>query len=189
MKRRKLFVDPKVQAAFLARIFVYWFLCLVASGIVLALRMFLVGPLNVVLHPLAEFWSQFGPAVCVSALMLPILMFDCLRLTNRLAGPMYRVRCEMRALAMGNPANSVHLRSGDFWTEFAEEYNAVRQRIILMEEGSKRRPVEVPAELATQHQQAIREPSAERGAVPLCSATIPAPTPASAFEQCVTMQD
>ena len=30
--RRKLLVDPKVQGAFLARILLYWFLCLVASG-------------------------------------------------------------------------------------------------------------------------------------------------------------
>jgi hypothetical protein len=198
-KRKKLFVDPKVQGAFLARIFVYWFLCLVASGTVLACWMLLVGPLHVVLHPIAEFWSQFGPAVVVSALMLPILMFDCLRLTNRLAGPMFRMRREMHDLALGHSANSVHLRAGDFWTEFAEEYNAVRQRIILMEEALKRKPIEGPAELAeqsTQHQEAIRELSTEAGTVPataavppLCSVTIPAAMPASAFGQSVTMQD
>ncbi len=133
-KRKKLFVDPKVQGAFLARILLYWFLCLVASGTALIAWMLLTGGPRVLFEPFTDFWPQFAPAVVVSSLMLPILMFDCVRLTNRFAGPMFRVRREMRNLADGTPTHSIHLRTGDFWMEFADEFNAVRQRIILLEE-------------------------------------------------------
>ena len=141
-KRRKLFVDPKVQGAFLARIAVYWFLCIIASGTILAGWTLFTGGARVFFQPFAEFWGQFAPAFFVSALMLPILMFDCVRLTNRFAGPMFRVRREMRNLANGIPTNRIYLRSGDFWMEFAAEFNAVRDRVILLEEHLNSRPIE-----------------------------------------------
>jgi len=37
-------------------------------------------------------------------------------------GPVYRLRRSMRALADGNP---VHFRDGDFWYDFAEDFNRV----------------------------------------------------------------
>jgi hypothetical protein len=136
------FVDPKVQGAFLARILLYWFLCLVASGTALVAWMLMTGGPRVLFQPLAEFWPQFAPAVVVSSLMLPILMFDCVRLTNRFAGPVFRVRREMHNLANGTPTHSIHLRTGDFWVEFAAEFNAVRDRVILLEERLNAKPTE-----------------------------------------------
>jgi hypothetical protein len=141
-KRKKYFVDPKVQGAFLARIFVYWFLCLIAAGTAIVGWMLLMGGPRVLLQPLEEFWPQFAPAVIVSVLMLPILMFDCIRLTNWLAGPMFRVRREMRNLANGTPTNPIQLRTGDFWMEFADEFNAVRQRVLILEEQLNTKPIE-----------------------------------------------
>jgi hypothetical protein len=133
-KRKKFFVDPKVQGAFLLRIFVYWFLCIVSSGTILIAWIMLTGSNRVMLHPVAEFWAQFGPAVIVSGLMLPILMFDCVRLTNRLAGPVFRLRREMRNLVQGVPTRPIHLRPGDFFTELADDYNAIRERMLFLEE-------------------------------------------------------
>jgi hypothetical protein len=131
---RQLFVDPKIQGSFLLRVLLYWFLCLAATGTALMCWTVLVDPGRALLTSLAEFWSYFGPFTVVSALMLPILLIDCLRLTYHLAGPMYRFRREMRNLANGDPADPIHLRAGDFWLEFAEQYNAVRRRILLMDE-------------------------------------------------------
>ena len=143
-KRKRLFVDPKVQGAFLLRIFTYWFLCLVMSGVVLYSWMTLT---RRALHlPIEEFWAEFGPAVMVSALMLPILLFDSVRLTNRLAGPMHKVRRAMRNLANGEPSEPIHFRAGDFWRQLADDYNAVRQRMMELEERTGNTPLASPPE-------------------------------------------
>ena len=157
LRRKKFFVDPKVQGAFLARIVVYWFLCLVASGTVLICWTFVTGPAGTFFRPIGEVWSQFGPAVLVSALMLPILLFDCIRLTNRLAAPMFRVLREMRNLANGAPTHPIYLRTGDFWTEIAEEFNAIRQRVILLEERLNATPIESPRRVVDDEQSKLDE--------------------------------
>jgi hypothetical protein len=154
-RRTAFFVDPKAQRAFLARIAAYWFLCLVASGTSLVAWMLLTGGPRVLFQPLAEFWPQFAPAVVVSSLMLPILMFDCVRLTNRFAGPMFRVRREMRNLANGIPTHSIHLRTGDFWMGFVAEFNAVRERVLMLEERLNAKPIESAPDVVETIDQAL----------------------------------
>ena len=53
---------------------------------------------------------------------------DCLRLSNRFAGPMVRLRVAMQGLANGEPVKPVKLRDGDFWCEFAADFNRVLAR-------------------------------------------------------------
>ena len=57
--------------------------------------------------------------------MLPILLLDVLITSNRFAGPLYRLRRSMRALAAGEHVQPVVFRDGDFWHEIADEFNAV----------------------------------------------------------------
>lgn len=133
-KRRILFVDPKVQVAFLLRIAAYWFLCTVASGIVLFIWMMFQLRTFSIEEALGNLWEMFAPAMLISAFMLPVLLFDCLRLTNRMCGAIYRMRREMRNLALGDATHAIAFRQGDFWPEFADEFNAVRLRIIQLEE-------------------------------------------------------
>ncbi len=149
-KRRQLLVDRKVQGAFLLRIVVYWFLCTLGSGIVLMCWMMLTVPAFHLRLPIAEFWEEFGPAFLVSALMLPILLYDCLKLTNRMAGALYRVRREMRSIANGDPANVIKFRDGDFWPGFADEFNAVRLRISQLEDRLRSREPTAQLELVEQ---------------------------------------
>ena len=45
------------------------------------------------------------------------------------AGPLVRLRRSMRALARGEHVEPIKFREGDFWQEFAEEFNAVAARV------------------------------------------------------------
>jgi hypothetical protein len=63
----------------------------------------------------------------------------------------------MRNLASGAPSNPIHLRTGDFWTEFAEEFNAIRQRVILLEGHLKATPIESPREVVDVEQLILEE--------------------------------
>lgn len=52
-----------------------------------------------------------------------------MRLTNRFAGPIVRLRKALRSIANGEDITELKLRSGDYWFEMADEFNSVMQRL------------------------------------------------------------
>ena len=79
-------------------------------------------PLNTRLNELSALYT---PVVVVSLILLPGVIFDLVRMSNRFAGPVYRLRGLMRDLARGKPVEPVRFRHGDFWQEFADDFNTV----------------------------------------------------------------
>ena len=63
-----------------------------------------------------------------SLVLLPAVIFDLLRLSNRFAGPMFRLRRSMHDLAQGRPVAAVRFRHADFWQEFADDFNTIAAR-------------------------------------------------------------
>jgi len=70
-------------------------------------------------------WATFWPAMLASLMILPAVLWDLTRMSNRFVGPVYRLRNSMRDLADGKPVDPVHFRTGDFWFDFAEDFNRV----------------------------------------------------------------
>jgi hypothetical protein len=122
-------VDPDVQRALALRVVFYWVVCLVDVALMLfCWRMIVQGP-----QPLAErwqgIWLDFGPALVASLFLLPLVILDVRRVSNRFAGPLFRLRRAMQGLARGEPVPPISFREGDFWTEIAHEFNAVAARL------------------------------------------------------------
>ncbi len=126
VKRKQLFIDPRVQSALIRRILVYWFVCLVAVGIFGTVIDLLA--LN---HPIwsQQPWNVVMPIALASCLMLPLIVLDMLRLSNRFAGPMYRFRKSLRALAKGERVEKIYFREGDLWQGLSVEFNALVERL------------------------------------------------------------
>ena len=127
-KRSRLFVDAKVQGALVLRTFAYWWMCLLILTIWLVGWRVLNEPADLFSAHLAAVWNQFGPAAIASFLLLPIVLVDIIRLSNRFAGPMYRMRREIRNLVKGDPVEGIRLRDGDFWQDFATDLSQVIAR-------------------------------------------------------------
>jgi hypothetical protein len=60
--------------------------------------------------------------------LLPVFIFDTIKLSHRFAGPVLRLRNEMRAVADGGELRRLSFRKGDFWHSLAEDYNALLDR-------------------------------------------------------------
>jgi hypothetical protein len=127
--RKQLFVDPKVQGALLLRAIGYWFFCLLTMALTLLLWQLFTGPARLFYLHFDDMLYWYGPAAVASLLVLPLVIIDCVRLSNRFAGPLYRLRREMRRLGAGETVKPIHFRDGDFWLEFADEFNAVAKRV------------------------------------------------------------
>jgi signal transduction histidine kinase len=74
-------------------------------------------------------WFHYGPALIASILLLPLIVVDIVRMSNRFVGPLVRLRRSMRQLAQGEHVEPITFRDDDFWKEFADEFNAVLARV------------------------------------------------------------
>ena len=78
---------------------------------------------------LDDMWFHFGPALVASTLLLPLVILDMIRLSNRFTGPLLRLRRSMRELARGEHVEPIEFRDGDYWQEFANEFNVLAARV------------------------------------------------------------
>ena len=123
--RKRFFVDYRVQGALIVRVVLYWLMCLLTIMLVLLSWGMIAGPARPLNAHLTELWTLHGPAAVASLLVLPAVIFDLLRVSNRFAGPMFRLRRSLHDLAQDKPVLAVRFRQGDFWQEFAEDFNTV----------------------------------------------------------------
>jgi hypothetical protein len=132
-KRKKLLVDGLVQGALLGRVVLYWLSCLVSMGLMLACWQVLASPGQPFYRQLDEVLLRYGPAVLASLLLLPMVLMDILRFSNRFAGPMVRMRRTLEAMARGEQVEPLRFRDADFWQELADQVNQVAERIKKLE--------------------------------------------------------
>jgi len=134
--RKRLYVDPKVQGALAVRVVLYWGVCVIAIALMLLCWRIVTGPARMYYTHFGDLWFFYGPAAVASFLLLPLVVIDILRLSNRFAGPLVRLRRSMRALARGRHVEPIEFRSSDFWQEIAEQFNGVIKRVEELENAS-----------------------------------------------------
>lgn len=128
-RRRLLFVDRKLQGALLAHTTLYWFYCLLSVSLVGACWITLTTSASSTTDLLDRLWIVIGPVLLGSVVLLPLVLMDCLRLSNRLAGPMVRIQRAMEQAAAGQRPDSITFREKDFWKEFSVHLNQVIERM------------------------------------------------------------
>ncbi len=123
--RKRLYVDPKLQGTLIARVVLYWFVCLLGITLMLLCWRIASGPPRPFIAIMGELWSHYWAALAASVLLLPMVIVDVVRYSNRFVGPVLRLRRSMRRLARGERVEPMEFRGDDFWREFADEFNAV----------------------------------------------------------------
>lgn len=124
-QRRKKFVDTKVQGALVRRYLMHWFLFVSGAFLLLFVWQVLVsgdpvGGMGAALH---EIWLHNLPVFVVLVLLLPVLILDTIKLSNRFAGPVLRLRNSLQDWADDKPVRPITLRRGDYWSDLADSFN------------------------------------------------------------------
>jgi hypothetical protein len=130
-KRKQLFVDPKVQGALILRVVTYWIICMVTVTLMILCWRIVTGPARPFYLHFDDMWFHFGPALVASFLLLPLVVYDIVQMSNRFCGPLFRLRRSIRALARGEHVAPISFRDGDFWPEFAQEFNMLLVKFHL----------------------------------------------------------
>jgi hypothetical protein len=146
-KRKQLFVDPKVQGALILRVVLYWVVCVVTITLMLLCWRIATGAARPFFTHFDDMWFHFGPALVASFVLLPLVIYDIVQMSNRFCGPLFRLRRSVRALARGEHVRPISFRDGDFWPEFALEFNTLLAHI---QRDVPPVPAEPPAETESQ---------------------------------------
>lgn len=131
IKRRKLLVEHQVQGALGFRIAGHWLVFLIATiSVTTALRV--IGNMDHVsnLEIAALALREQAVSIVVVLALLPWFIHDALKLSNRFAGPIVRLRSALRQLSGDESVAPIKFREGDFWAEVAGEYNQLRTRVL-----------------------------------------------------------
>ena len=67
-------------------------------------------------------------------LLAPVIVYDVLTLTNRFAGPVFRLRREMQRMVKHEECNAINFRDGDYWMEMADLFNQIREEMLELRE-------------------------------------------------------
>ncbi|GIW99558.1 MAG: hypothetical protein KatS3mg111_2891 [Pirellulaceae bacterium] len=135
--RKKIWIDGPVQGVLVGRVVVYW----VAGMLYLGLGLFFSEFFSEVERPAGErvaaFFSHFLLWIPSLVLLLPLVIFDVVRLSHLFAGPIYRLRLHLKALAQDLHCKPLRFRDDDCWQDLALPVNEVHKRMLLLNERVK----------------------------------------------------
>ena len=143
--RNRLLVDPSVQYSIGLRILLHWTLficCLVMSGV--AVRMITLAGDVPFADALELAIKAQIPVIVVATLLIPVFLRDTLGVSNRFAGPMFRLRQAIEGLTEGEENRPLKFRKKDFWQPVADKFNLVINEV----EALRQRNQELESELA-----------------------------------------
>lgn len=108
---------------------IYWFYCLFSVTLIAVCWIIFTQQPESSFDLFGQLWLNCGPALLGSVLLLPLVLLDCLRLSNRFAGPMVRFERAIGELVENGRTDPVTLRDGDYWLKFAENFNVIAEKI------------------------------------------------------------
>src|SRR6056297_1865264 len=65
-------------------------------------------------------------------LLAPLFAYDLLKLSNRFAGPIFRLRRELTRLEKDESVSPILFREDDFWSDLQRPFNAVRADLLKL---------------------------------------------------------
>lgn len=134
--RRKKLVNKQLQGQLMLRMVLHW---IGYNGVVLFLSllacmfMYCVSVVNgdverTMQAEIVEFFARHKPMLIAMLLLLPIIMWDMLKTTHRVAGPVFKFKSELQKFVDTGKFETVKLRDNDFLMDFQDTWNQAVER-------------------------------------------------------------
>jgi hypothetical protein len=129
--RKSTFVNTRIQGRILGRIAAYWFLYhfVLWNGLFLfryaQYRLAIAGGAEALSFRqlYGQFCADFYPLLVCALAILPAFLWDFVKLSHRIAGPLIGFQSALRELRAGRRVDHVEMRQRDLLNEFQEEFN------------------------------------------------------------------
>ena len=86
---------------------------------------------------LASLWASYSAAILASLVLLPLIVWDMIRFSHRVVGPLIRLEREMQRLAEGESVRPLRFRENDYWHGLAKRFNGLRARHIELKHKAR----------------------------------------------------
>ena len=119
-QRKKLFVDREVQSAILWRVVLYWFSCIAFFTLIIGCYECLARPDQMFYEHALPIFRRYAPVYLALLFLLPFLLFDAIKFSNRFCGPLRRVVDELDSFSESGTMRSLKFRDNDYWQSLAD---------------------------------------------------------------------
>ena len=125
-KRTRTLVDSEVQGGLVRRVAFHWIVFFICNTLALVvwIRLF-EQPDAAWSESFADTIRRFLPFFIITAALIPAFVWDTLKLSNRFAGPIRRLRDTLIDMKQGRSVPPLKFRENDFWQEIASNFNEV----------------------------------------------------------------
>lgn len=133
-KQRKSFlVDCQVQLHIAARVAIYWCAAVIFVILPLAFVRTFTGDGGFFAANILEVSSEYWPVFLMMFLFLPFAVYDSIKVSNRFAGPIYRLRNELKRRESGEVVGPIKFREGDYYSDLPASINTLIAQIDDLE--------------------------------------------------------
>ncbi len=130
--RHQYFVDCEVQASVLTRVSIYGVAMTLYFAITLICTQWMNEPDRGLVDSLLKSFEDVAYWLPGFLLLAPIAAHDLIKMTNQFAGPITRLRREMKLLVDGNSDRPLSFREDDYWGEMTSTYNQIRGELLQL---------------------------------------------------------
>ena len=131
-RRRNLYVQKQIQRKLATRCVFYWCCCLASVFLLLVIAQMFTDRSASTLELVMAVWREYYAAVMVSFILLPLVVWDMIKFSHRIVGPIIRLEREMQRLGDGNSVKPLQFRKNDFWHGLSNEFNVLRKQFFQL---------------------------------------------------------
>jgi hypothetical protein len=128
-RRHKHVADAKIQRTLALRMIFHCFCFMTLGGLFAASGQYFAAPLSERGQLAGSITQAFSLYALAFVLLMPALMLDSFRLSNRIVGPICRLRNTIRGISQGGPITPLRFRSGDYWQDIPDQFNAMIDKL------------------------------------------------------------
>ena len=141
-RRRKRLIHKKIQGALAIQAVLHWLAFLtIAFAMLMIWQILMEDPYRPWSAHWSDFLSRYTPVFLVLLSIVPAIVYESVKLSHRLVGPIVRLKGAMQQVARGEHVRPIKLRKKDFGQEFIDAFNGILTQIqsdqVADESGSQ----------------------------------------------------
>ena len=125
MSRSKLIIDLKTQGQIIRMATMHWVVFCLTSITLATFVQYCSNPFEGVYANVIAGLRSFAPAIFVAICLCPVFVFDFLKLSNRIFGPIPRFRSMIKTMQAGGEVEPLQTREDDIHADLIADVNGL----------------------------------------------------------------
>jgi hypothetical protein len=131
--RRNIWIHTRFQAIWIGRVIIYWSAAMLYFGLATAVSQYHEFPEWSFSRHCQAWWATVGPWLPSAAIILPLVLYDVVRLSEQFIGPVLRARRQLSKIVNSANCTPFLLRADDYWHELIEPMNDIQNYVLSLQ--------------------------------------------------------